>query len=119
MYIAIFFQKPLSSLPYALVRYQSSSRYLPRPLRVSLKDTFNLDELLPQPAQPEPFHPRLGRLQSDKRQRCHFCPSKSTWSGKIKCNGTNCGKPICNDHSVVIYKDCFVSVHICFFICIS
>ena len=89
--------------PHALARYQRSM-YLPRALQVSLKEHFNLDELL---NEPEPDEPRLGRILSDKRQRCKFCHSTSRFSGRIQCNVSNCRKSVCNDHSAIICKDCF------------
>ena len=50
---------------------------------------------------------RGGRWLDNNRQRCTFCPTRRTWSGKARCESPACGhKPICNHHSVIFCQAC-------------
>ena len=50
---------------------------------------------------------RGGRWLDNNRQRCTFCPTRRTWSGKARCESPTCGhRAICNHHSVIFCQAC-------------
>ena len=46
-----------------------------------------------------------GNFVFGTRQRCCFCPTVTTWSGKTLCN--RCKAPVCHAHSRKLCHDCF------------
>ena len=101
--------------PYADHRYRESSQHLPHDLRTMMRNTFNLEGEGPPPPPDAEEDPALAeeaplpaRRLSEKRQRCRFCPTASTSSGKVVCNGTFCGgRNVCPRHSVIMCRDCW------------